>query len=956
MVFSKVLCVRLTSVSYTLNFLLEMSQYLQNKDAGSLAHRIHKTCEGHLAWVLESTDAPKGTDVPNELLAFSPHYWASGQPIADTSYLPEPSLLDTPLQILKIFNRRDLSVEQKARLSKRIVNWLQYLEKKDERKKYAFARMKSAEPKKFHLADHVQISEALGVVTRLLSELQDDTTNKLMEGFDRDSVNENILKRFITENPASKQRMIATSRTPSESRFLFHSKDTPLLYAMDVGLFSKKESKTDDKYDSWKYLKDEWENTIECQTEHEETQELKWRKPLWYALSFILGSKQRQINKESSEALLDTTRKILLDLPSPSGLFPGFLTRNQVPTAYEEETYRDNYWQTTFEIPYILWRYGRDEMTRLASVGGSRSLGTTERLQRINNSKTRVGFMKKKHEFANLNRLIDPRGLVEVSDDWLQPGPDALKFGFQSDLLKHPHSKPCDMRLEEAESFPSGSDMVASSAWFTYHREVESGEFTHSFTDETGEKGLVVDVSRAGEESRGRGLENTLLDNQNLANFLCKPRDVKSAKKRLIWLPKADKETALICCLASPPDEQYNLSAFFDRHAIYEKYFLDETSATMNEWNTEIHLSFYRLAQFSHYSDFHAKEGIPEFSYVVPQYEGSQKRAKRKKDIPEMVPGIVRAAMGFRFVGDFFDRYWTCHFLEYIPGSPPPKKIGKSNMVRKGKKVTPETNNNCVSSSTPEDVGPDPGLTSSTTTDDPAHPKTLQERLPGLGYIPVELSDPHTGKLKYPWQQRKILELLLFHHIVLDVERETREIFNWARDSVLKPSAGTEERKPRYSGTEAQNSVLNNSESGYDVHSYKMAASDPLNPLSEAIDGAYQFVQLGDSEGYFKIIGHWRLFEEILQSLEEDLNENLETISEWSTREKDREPESPRWTRNDEHLFRNTINKLRVQNQRKMRDLERLSTSIQTFRDSLSGRLESIREDVSLFRRFSSRL
>ncbi|EFX03559.1 hypothetical protein CMQ_487 [Grosmannia clavigera kw1407] len=28
---------------------------------------------------------------------------------------------------------------------------------------------------------------------------------------------------------------------------------------------------------------------------------------------------------------------------------------------------------------------------------------------------------------------------------------------------------------------------------------------------------------------------------------------------------------------------------------------------------------------------------------------------------------LTRAAVGFRFVGDIFDRYWTCHFIEYIP-------------------------------------------------------------------------------------------------------------------------------------------------------------------------------------------------------------------------------------------------------------------------------------------------
>ncbi|KAF4539134.1 Mg2+ transporter protein CorA-like/Zinc transport protein ZntB [Lasiodiplodia theobromae] len=770
-----------------------------------------------------------------------------------------------------------------------------------------------------------------------MTQYYDDTgIRDALERFRPEVVQRNVLKRFITENPISKQRMIATSRTASETRFLFHSKDTALLHVMDSSIFSKKQSKSHEEYNRWKYVMDEWKNTIDCQVEHEETQDLKWRKPLWYALAFILASKDRSINSMPPEALLHSTWMTLLGMTSSSGLFPGLLTSSRTPMEFEEETYRDTYWQTTFEVPHILWRCGKGKVTKFTSTDGFPLPRMPQNDQEISSSKRKSGFMAKKLQFANSNKFIDPKGLVEISDDWLQQGPQALKFGLDPGFLRFEGPNKSNPVIRKVKIFPHCSEELVSAALDAYHLESKdekmatlftSEQNANSFTDEKRVKGRVVDVPRGAKGARG-GLDSNLQNNRELAVRLGQQRDVQSAKKRFIWLPKADRETALICCLASPPDEQYYLSAFFDRHALYDKYFSDETSVTLNEWKTEFQLSFYRLAGFAEPDDFHEEEGIPKFSYVVAHSTAVRKGAVNPKAKPDMATGIVRAAMGFRFVGDFFDRYWTCHFLEYIPGNPPPKKTPNED--------TTMERSNAVEPCSEHASGSDPKVA-----------PTIMESITQEKYIQSQLTDPQTGKTKYPWQQRKVLELLLFDQILLHIEKETEDIFNWARVSVLKASGATNGAESKYSTKKAQESVLGVHGADDSAQPYKMAASDPLNPLSEAIDSAYQFVELGDSEGYFNVIGRWRLFEEILQTLGEDLTENLERIEEWSRREEDRVPESPRWTRNDERLFRNTMNKLRVQNQRKIRNLERLNARIKTFRDSLTGRLESIREDMS---------
>lgn len=138
-------------------------------------------------------------------------------------------------------------------------------------------------------------------------------------------------------------------------------------------------------------------------------------------------------------------------------------------------------------------------------------------------------------------------------------------------------------------------------------------------------------------------------------HYLNKPRTAESAKKRFVGLPAAATiNTALICFLGSPDREKLPISLFFDRHRNCELFFFDDTTMSLNTWVTELHLSFYQLVNHDSTLD---PGGIPETQrYPLPGSKGNQ---------------IIKASVGFRFIGDFFDRYWTCHFVEHLPVDQP---------------------------------------------------------------------------------------------------------------------------------------------------------------------------------------------------------------------------------------------------------------------------------------------
>lgn len=160
---------------------------------------------------------------------------------------------------------------------------------------------------------------------------------------------------------------------------------------------------------------------------------------------------------------------------------------------------------------------------------------------------------------------------------------------------------------------------------------------------------LIVDVPQRKhfEGKQGKSTPSFLRLNgtQELWSVLSGQRTAKLAMNRVVFLHNANTETAFLCTAATQGHEQSNMAEFFERHSRYETYLFDTCAMVSNKWETEVHLSFYKLlVRFERPS-----QGLPPVK--VEPFPGGQGWQ------------IARATAGFRFDGDFFDHHWTCHVL-----------------------------------------------------------------------------------------------------------------------------------------------------------------------------------------------------------------------------------------------------------------------------------------------------
>ncbi|OJD34447.1 mg2+ transporter zinc transport protein [Diplodia corticola] len=893
--------------------------------------RIRATCKGHLRWVFETAER-------GEHGCFETHYWATGKLISESmassasSKLGARLLTDTPFQIIKVaeFTKTFEDDTFREHVRKCIGPWIGMLDGLDRRKCFAFARPTSAFTGEYRLDDHVWIWKALRCIedlgfgmqlkpqtvkarrkrtTRSIpgrrierKESEDGKHQQPSRDFSSGEAQRHMLRRFTTDNPVlMNQRMLAVSRSAGESRFLFFSRDTALFHDMNSAFFEV--AAADNSRGQNQIVA--WERTIESQRHHEENEDAGWDNPLRYALAIVMGKKGHAINNQrSAENMCDVATAVLLRSSSPSGLFAGQLDEvTKEPDMVQEKRTWDFYWHAAFEIPYVLLKYGKSRVQALAQHPKRTVISThieplvfetiPEPEDLVGHNTTafsggkRHGLIMKKT--VPFNDLFDHQNIIEPADEWLYNYPAFLDFDpqlsrFQPyeinqnfnfyDRLRSlsPDSNMWDdIRIEDRVQYDVARWLceMGSETWEAVR---SCHERNGIFFDEDGVRGTVLDVARCGfmhqaqseqhiyhhhthHELGAPGRNIRMLHISQLREALDRVRTADSAKKRLVWLPRVDHGSTILCCLAAAGAEKPNLSSFFDRHSKAEKYLLDDVASVLNIWETEFHLSYYQLVD-------RAPSKLEVDERMSPlEVDGFPGKGRK----------IDRAAVGFRFNGDFFDRYWTCHFLERRPG------------------------------------------------DDSLSEKELETRIHDIIF---DKRLPKADRDKPLWRQRKVLELLLFDKMVGDMTQSANEVLEAAKWKVQQ-DLGVRR--------------------GSDMAVLK-ARSDTL---SDALTDSISLFRI-DSDAYLSFREEWAMLERILQVLEEDLSENLEKISSWQRRDKDRGPERPRWTRNDERKYRSAVTKLEVSNERRVQELERCRARIRSFGQSLTDRLDRVRDDLNL--------
>jgi hypothetical protein len=293
---------------------------------------------------------------------------------------------------------------------------------------------------------------------------------------------------------------------------------------------------------------------------------------------------------------------------------------------------------------------------------------------------------------------VDQTNIVELSDEWLYNVPDFFKNHEFSDLLDD-DADHAVYKLQYRDNFNQASSVRLSF------------------------KGAVVDVPRS------KAGKKTPPELSKMLTYVCEPNEFEDlmrgtrlpyrAKKRLCVLFAAEPEANMPFPQTS--SEASLMMSFYGRHSSYDKHFSEDTAAEMNRWTTELHLTYntlekgFRTTLNESLAAKMTKSGMKELDEFVSHVAGVGCRRLRQ------------VVMSLRFDGDFFDRYWTCYFLDCKP-----QWVGDENIVK-------------------------------------AAVEKLLYNDGKEGRIPLR-------DKKEPWRQRRILELLLFQAMVDDMHDCTEKI------------------------------------------------------------------------------------------------------------------------------------------------------------------------------------
>ncbi|KAK4085530.1 uncharacterized protein Triagg1_520 [Trichoderma aggressivum f. europaeum] len=685
---------------------LELGHEICENPNCQMRFRIWKTCLGHLAWIYNhmnkgyTMDNMTGDGTTGEAKAkkglVSPHYWASGQ-VIDWKKYPwkffDKEITDAPMQIIKfgefcrITGSDDILREIPGGLRNIAKHWVKSLHERNKGGSYAFPRIKEEETGKFYLADHALIWWA----SKSLEELGLDSELEVASGqrmvkYSSDEIKTNFIKRFTMENPALKTRMIAISRSSAETRFSLLMRETVLFYAMDLGLFdveANEGSNSTDSLtgsssfyantnnangtsnetnetlvDSWENVIEEWTNTVDYQTQLEDQNDAHWNHPLQFALSIIMSANHKSTNSRLAAWMFKHSRSILLTSSSPNGLFPGQLDVYKRPVLFDREPLRDGYWQATFEVPFILWKY----LIPPPSVKGSSFSLSGSVSSDARGLENIMKLLPGMNSSGIPNNVIDQGKVVTLSDEWLYNELDC--FRKKIDLSKENMTKLSRKYIKNTRM----ADMIVIRR---VAQKIQDAVAQNTTADNTAPQGTtlqgttlqgtqedilgyIIDVPRKSDKRQDTPKRVEIKSAQSLNKTISRKRTTKNAKKRLLHFHRATDKTALICYISAI--EHPDISAFFDKHMTYDKHFHEETNAVLNLWVTELHLSFYQTI---------SQEISPDMA-CIPRFE-CYSFPRRKNEEAGNRKLISRAVMSFRFDGDFFDRHWTCHFFEFNP-------------------------------------------------------------------------------------------------------------------------------------------------------------------------------------------------------------------------------------------------------------------------------------------------
>ncbi|CAH0040015.1 unnamed protein product [Clonostachys solani] len=668
-----------SSSFFAFMFLLEAANRLKrihpaDKYVSAMLVRISTVCEGHMEW-LKLAELDEGL--------FSLDYWPTGKTrVVYRSYLfRHIRLLDNSFRIIKagefakVYNEPNTQELARAIVDKVWECWVEKLRLSDKRSISVWPHWL---PKRYDLGNEFRLSDQLWIwkALRIAEEMgisppsnpdsQKRGVSEPPQSFTPRGLQRDIVKRFTTENPLIKQRTLAVTRSARRVRFTLHAQDTVLLYGEDWGFFHR-ETKS-------------WSNLINLQKICVSNKAMEWDNVLRYGLALMMGVRQYSISGQHPRELTKSAFSRLINVSGQNGFFPGKLDF-ETNEPIQPQTYRDEVlsFNTSFQIPFILFMNAlqiseayqglrkidyelpmSDEPNNMCLKMESPIQLKTEKSDSKPNSEAACWLEK----YSLLSPQNDPMNIIGIyEEEWLYDYPrffSSEKLMSQEDfrdtveeMRKYKFGYPCSTITRGIEEYllkvrqdPRLSEKGTNSpvpGWGAFDDVSETATvFDAAKKRPTGK--IATPIIRQLSDSCCSELQAT---NLALWKHIGGPRDALYAKKRFIWLYRADRGTALACFMSNPAFRRDIINGYFDRHSQYEKFFSETVDRLSNIWMTEFHLSFHRLLRPGELKD----AGIPE------RREETLPGRKKKQ--------IVKCSIGFYFTGDFFDKHWTCYLVQY---------------------------------------------------------------------------------------------------------------------------------------------------------------------------------------------------------------------------------------------------------------------------------------------------
>lgn len=692
--------------------------------SGNIKSRIIEVCQGHLKWLLESAESNSEVSSINGASSDAPIVDGVSNPntlersLISTSFQIIKAAEFCRAVMSNVSEATKLEIANGFRTIVR--KWTAALDEKGKGRHFVFPNLREErEQWVFHLSDHAIMWWA----AKSAEELELRADENLGKYIRRDGmiyskeIQKSLLKRFTIDNPSFEKHMIAISRSSNETRFQFRAKDTVLFYAMDLGLFDQ-DNLAGDGSSTWENKIEAWRCTVDYQKDCEDDQNahLNWDQPLRYALALIMSSNNKQITSQAISQVQKDAKNILLQRSSSNGLFSGHPDENKRPTMFDGDGTSDLFWSATFEVPYIILKYPVPQMpieipglsitATTPSPQGSRvsssvllieSTASDPTLESVRNKPTpmppteiptswRSPLMK--HGVLS-NNAIDLGKIAVIPDEWLYNEPKFFSFHatlseaivgefFVKAFKKHANETSRDTtapwtarikslltkeRIKEISSKVDKDSPNGSRAGIHVMKVLYEAAMADGPLREGEPMGYIIDVPRVRRHRKKNEYRSwQILSSSDLLSHLNIKRTPTNAKKRIFHFSPATWNVALICCLASSEPEE--VSSFFNRHALSNPYFFEETTKTLNRWVTELHLPFYQI--LSPQKSTHLIRSIlePETRRTIHEPEIIQFPPSDSKGT---IKTLSRAVISFRFDGDLLDRYWTCHLIEYRP-------------------------------------------------------------------------------------------------------------------------------------------------------------------------------------------------------------------------------------------------------------------------------------------------